>query len=432
MVTIPLDQILLNDANPRGGINPETVDALAASMKTEGQKTEIKVRRLGEADVANLPTNPSLPQGINLYRVIGGDHRVLAARKLGWTTIRAVELKITSDQTFLESYLDNQGQKMSWFSDYLAVEAINTQNQNSKLTQQTIADRVMVTRLRVNQALKLLPLLNSSARKAICKNLTNSGKYKIGEDPAFRLTDLATDSPNDQTVIDAALKVLIDRQMTEPQVQKLVAWVQKGNTPETFPASGKGMVQKGSKKQRFDPQDPLVEHWKALPRSAQIHKTPKGNKLTWNLAEADALNAVKGALAGLEQMRNTDTPSDSAPSIQTSKILPLTGNPLNQSWVETVDKQVSGTEKQKSATQPKTIHSVSAVPQTHSPSPKPAKKGGFIRQAGRTVYNVLQLLAITAILGIIGYVAWDVYVHGVKPLYSLTQLFALIAAIIRG
>ena len=107
-IEIPLDQILLNDPNPRGFIDPVAVEALAASMNADGQKTDIKVRRLDNSQ----------------YRVVGGDHRVLAARKLGWTTIRASVLNITPDQAYLEGYLDNQGKPMGWFADYMAIEVL--------------------------------------------------------------------------------------------------------------------------------------------------------------------------------------------------------------------------------------------------------------------------------------------------------------------
>lgn len=84
IIEIPLGQILLNDKNPRGFINQAVVDILKASMAIEGQKNEVKLRLLETGQ----------------YMVVGGDHRVLAARKLGWTTIRAIVLEIKPKQAF--------------------------------------------------------------------------------------------------------------------------------------------------------------------------------------------------------------------------------------------------------------------------------------------------------------------------------------------
>jgi hypothetical protein len=57
---------------------------------------------------------------------------------------------------------------------------------------------------------------------------------------------------------------------------------------------------------------------------------------------------------------------------------------------------------------------------------------GTLKALGRTVYNVARLLFFIAILGVMGYVAWNVYAHGVQPLAALEQLFVLTVAIIRG
>ncbi|HTA77482.1 MAG TPA: ParB/RepB/Spo0J family partition protein [bacterium] len=283
IIAISLDKILLNQTNPRGFISQETVDLLAASMATEGQKTEIKVRQANN----------------NQYQVIGGDHRVMAARLLGWKTIRAIILDIPPEKSFLEGYLDNLGQPMSWFTDYLAVEATWAEGQNNSITQKAVANRLMKTETMVSRALKLLPLLNFSARELILASCKNAKSYQLLEVPIRPLTGLAKGQPEDQTVIESALKVVYERQMTAAQVHKLVEWVQNGNSPESFPASGKTEVTKGSKKQRFDPQDPLADLWKTLPKGAQIHPTPKGYKLSWNLSKEDAPLVVKGAVAGL-------------------------------------------------------------------------------------------------------------------------------------
>jgi hypothetical protein len=107
----------------------------------------------------------------------------------------------------------------------------------------------------------------------------------------------------DPDKVEKALNVAIDSKMTEPQAKKLVEWVKAGNSPDAFPDNGKLSGQKGSKQQRSDPSDPNAELWKGLPKTLQIHPTPKGYKLTWNLTGADAPAAVYGAMAALEHLK---------------------------------------------------------------------------------------------------------------------------------
>ena len=218
IIEIPLDQVLLNDPNPRGFIDPVTVEAISASMAIEGQKTEIKVRLLEN----------------HQYRVVGGDHRVLAARKLGWTTIQAVVLDITPDQAYLEGYLDNQSKPMGWFADYMAIEVLWKQTDGKKGSQKLVADRLMKTETMVSRALKLLPLLNASSRELILASCKNPDGYELLESPVRPLTGLAKGQPDDQAVVEAALRVVYLRQMTAGQVEKLVTWVNAGNLPDTF------------------------------------------------------------------------------------------------------------------------------------------------------------------------------------------------------
>ncbi len=149
-IEIPLDQILLNDNNLRDGINQDYVATLSVSMAVDGQKNAIKVRRLPAVEIANLPLNLTIPKGVDIYRNVGGDHRYLAARKLGWATIKAIVLDVTAQEAVLEGHLDNQGQPKTWFANYRAIEA--TAVVYPKMTQQAIADKVMTTRVQVNQA----------------------------------------------------------------------------------------------------------------------------------------------------------------------------------------------------------------------------------------------------------------------------------------
>lgn len=69
LVSIPLQQVTLSESRPTV---PETVNALASSMRELGLMQPITLRAVGQG-----------------YRVVAGNHRVSAARALGWSEIEA-------------------------------------------------------------------------------------------------------------------------------------------------------------------------------------------------------------------------------------------------------------------------------------------------------------------------------------------------------
>ncbi|HJT23165.1 MAG TPA: ParB N-terminal domain-containing protein, partial [bacterium] len=99
---IPINKIKPNPNNPRHVIEPQSVEALTASMRAVGQQTPIKVRPLkaagqkgerenGEKErkdnenaMPQIPLNPPLSNGEDFeYELIGGHLRLEAAKKLG-------------------------------------------------------------------------------------------------------------------------------------------------------------------------------------------------------------------------------------------------------------------------------------------------------------------------------------------------------------
>jgi hypothetical protein len=118
-----------------------------------------------------------------------------------------------------------------------------------------------------------------------------------------------------------------------------------------FPADGKLSGQKGAKQQRFDPTDPNAELWKGLPKGAQIHKTPKGYKLTWNLTETEAPVAVAGALENLGQMNDPFDVAQGPEALEgqdtkgTKKSLPLGNEAANPSHTQNIPQMLKSGKK---------------------------------------------------------------------------------------
>lgn len=284
---IPVARIRPNSANPRKGYRQEEVQSMADSLRS-GQVTEIKVRPLTPEERADDPDHD--------YEVIGGDLRLAAAKILGWETLAVQVLDVTPQAARRIAILDNVRKDMNWLAWYETAETLMADNPD--LTQDQAAKLIAKDPSHVAKGLKLLKLLSFSARQAILANCQKPGGFDLPEATALQLRDLATGNGGDQAKVEATLNVLLERRMNADMAVKLVAWVRQGNSPESFPDDGKLSKQKG-----LDPTDPNAQLWQELPRGLQIHKTPKGYKLAWNLSEADAPVAVYGALTCLEEMR---------------------------------------------------------------------------------------------------------------------------------
>ncbi len=209
---IRLDLIEANANNFRKTITQEMIYSLASSIQADGLKNPLKVILL--------------PNGT--YQLVSGHVRLAAAKKLGMESLPALILDLTPEQAMLEAILDNRDQTMNWLDLYISIENLLWADPN--LTEQEVADQLDASALTVNRAVKLLRILSDAARCAIGETLTRSGSYQVSEAVVFRLTELG----EDPSPIEAALRQVIDKKMTEPEVEKLIGWIKAGNKAETF------------------------------------------------------------------------------------------------------------------------------------------------------------------------------------------------------
>jgi hypothetical protein len=89
---ISLDALVPLDGNPRKG----NVDAIMASYKEFGQVKPVVVR----------------PNDDSTYTVIAGNHQVEAARRLGWSQIAAVQMKVDETTAVAFALADNRTTEM--------------------------------------------------------------------------------------------------------------------------------------------------------------------------------------------------------------------------------------------------------------------------------------------------------------------------------
>ena len=89
-----IEELDLSRFTPRLSVDHRYVDELAESFKAEGQLKPIIVR-----------PHPDKP---NVWEIIDGVHRVMAARKLGWTLIRAEVRKLSDEEAMILAMRVNQ------------------------------------------------------------------------------------------------------------------------------------------------------------------------------------------------------------------------------------------------------------------------------------------------------------------------------------
>ncbi|HJT24616.1 MAG TPA: ParB/RepB/Spo0J family partition protein, partial [bacterium] len=209
---IPLGRIKPNPENPRGFILPIAVENLAASIKAIGLNNPIKVVPLPDGD----------------YLLISGHIRLAAAQKLGWVGIPAQVLEITPEQAENQAELDNSGEPMHWLDWNIIIE--RRLQAASEPTQQMVADALGKSQKTISRAKSLMACLSPVAREAIYTQCINLGVSEgISERAVVALADL-----KDPQKVEKALKVAIEKDMTEVQAKKLVEWVKVGNEPESF------------------------------------------------------------------------------------------------------------------------------------------------------------------------------------------------------
>ena len=192
-------------------------------MAEEGQTNPIIVRPLTPQELAN--------DGV-LYEIVDGELRYWAALKNGDTEIDALIQDMSPFQAFKKGISANRINKPVWFEDYIAMEVLENAGGIQK---QEIAALFEANNTTVSRALRILELLNETSRALVLQNLQKSpDSWQIAENTLYRLTDLG-----DPQTVETALKVVLDRQMTEPQAQGLVTHVKTGNPADTFTVTAK-------------------------------------------------------------------------------------------------------------------------------------------------------------------------------------------------
>ncbi len=251
---IPLSQIRPMPNQPRQVLSQEAIDLMAESLKAIGQETSAKVRPLTPVERET--------SGEVQYELIGGHIRFAGAQKAGLTTLKCEVLDKTPEEAYLSAFVDNQSTDMYWLDKFLGIERLY--KAVPEMTYRKLGDKLGISKDRVNHAMKVAEALTPAARQLLVASCDKLGPDKaISEYPIRALADLGAP----QTV-EQALPVVLDRNLNQPQVKKLVEWVKAGNDPAEFEVVKSQPKQKTPSAQAASSNEPSVA-------PSSTHSAPK-------------------------------------------------------------------------------------------------------------------------------------------------------------
>ncbi len=194
----------------------------------------MKTRELTPQDTPSQGCTATEQAGYELFE---GERRLRAAMKLGWTEIEAEVFKGSREDFSLKGFENNNGEPYHWLDKYRYIADYMAKHPD--LTQRQIADMLNVGLTMVNNANKVIPLLNEGAMAEIVRIANKTTDWEVPERAIVTLSGLANGQNNVLDLMERALKVLIAGKMPEKEVKNLAVWVKAGNTPESFGEGGK-------------------------------------------------------------------------------------------------------------------------------------------------------------------------------------------------
>jgi ParB-like chromosome segregation protein Spo0J len=342
---IPISKLMPNENQPRHRFKRGSIQTLSDSMKAMGQETALKVRFLTEGEKASYlkseiewheaggekPEKTIGERGFE-HLVVGGHRRLEAAKMAGFEALDCIVLDITPEQTHIASLMDNNIEEMDWWDWDLAIEAEHKTFPN--MPQRELAQRLGVSKSKVNNALVLAKALDETARMVIEMNLNPNNWDSQGrlipdgdndsedEDdlvqlldkdpqtkgsrvqpldkpkPKYRITEsilLVSAGLEDPEMMADTVEFSIYYQLNEALAKKMVEWVDDGGEPQYFDpkkaSNGKNMGE-----------DPLAEAWKGLGPNFKV-KYKGGEDYEIHLAvtgEQKVLETVRATQFALE------------------------------------------------------------------------------------------------------------------------------------
>lgn len=141
---LPLSSIESNPYNSRTSYSAIAIDRLAQSLRTNGQLSLVKLR----------PSTKHEGQ----YELVFGHRRVMAARKLGWKTIRAEVIGVTEEEMMSQSLVENFERED--LSDYEKALIFERMSKEFGKTYEQIGSMLGISKQHVSNYLAMLRLFD--------------------------------------------------------------------------------------------------------------------------------------------------------------------------------------------------------------------------------------------------------------------------------
>lgn len=187
---LPVDIIQRGKYQPRRDMDPQALEELAQSIKSQGVMQPIVVR----------------PIGNNRYEIIAGERRWRASQQAGLETIPAMVRDVPDEAAIAMALIENiQREDLNPVEEAVALQRLQHEFQ---LTQQQVADAVGKSRVTVANLLRLIAL------PEVIKTMLSHGDLEMGH--ARALLGLA----DDQQVEGA--RHVVARGLTVRQTEALV------------------------------------------------------------------------------------------------------------------------------------------------------------------------------------------------------------------
>ncbi|MDR2668603.1 MAG: ParB/RepB/Spo0J family partition protein [Desulfovibrio sp.] len=202
LVVLPADDISPNPRQPRRDFPAESLEELAASIRSQGLLQPLLVRPLGTA-------NPGK------YEIVAGERRWRACKLAGLTEIPAVIRSLSEQDTLIAALVENlQREDLNPLEEALGLQALR---QEFSLSQEEIAQKLGKSRSAVANSLRLLTL-PENLRALLAAGALSAGHAKalLGIDNAAAREELKT--------------LILDRHLSVRETEGLAArWKESGS-----------------------------------------------------------------------------------------------------------------------------------------------------------------------------------------------------------
>jgi ParB family chromosome partitioning protein len=200
---LSIDQLRRGPFQPRKGMNPESLEELAGSIRTQGIIQPIVVRPINNSD----------------YEIIAGERRWRAAQLAGLDEVPVLVRDVGDETAVALALIENiQREDLNPIEEATALHRLL---EEFNLTHQEIAESVGKSRSAVTNILRLLKLSSG------VKTLLEHGDLEMGHARAL----LALLNHQDQQQI---AQMIVDKKLSVRETEKLIKrFLTKGNTTKT-------------------------------------------------------------------------------------------------------------------------------------------------------------------------------------------------------